>query len=153
MKLDTDSYTTRASAPRQGADTTPADEAVAPAQLVVGAVLGAPGGGMLLVAPCHRCDGEHFYNLDGFRGLRPERGERLWALCDAPGPAGPAGPPGACGRCARIVPSAEPAVYYDRLVRASPEGQATMRRLRRLGFPTSHQVHVPRRRLQRRTAR
>jgi hypothetical protein len=95
---------------------------------------------MLFVAPCHRCGEEHFYDIAGFKELRP--GERMGALCDAPGPAGP---PGACGRCARIVPAAEPAIYYDRLVRASPEGQSAMRRIRHLGLPTSNRVLVPRR--------
>jgi len=110
-------------------------EAVAPAQLVVGAVLGDPGGIVLFVAGCQRCGGAHYYATSGFKDLRP--GERIWALCDAPGPAGP---PGACGRCARIVPADRPAVYYDAGARASREGRTAMRRIRRLGLPTSRQT-------------
>ncbi|HKF61020.1 MAG TPA: hypothetical protein VKB42_06650, partial [Dongiaceae bacterium] len=88
----------------QGACATTAPEAFAPAQLVVGAVLGDPGGIVLFVAGCQRCGGAHYYATSGFKDLRP--GERIWALCDAPGPAGP---PGACGRGARIVPADKPA--------------------------------------------
>ena len=119
----------------QGACATTAPEAFAPAQLVVGAVLGDPGGIVLFVAGCQRCGGAHYYATSGFKDLRP--GERIWALCDAPGPAGP---PGACGRCARIVPADRPAVYYDAGARASREGRTAMRRIRRLGLPTSRQT-------------
>jgi hypothetical protein len=130
---------TLASEPWEGRSGTSQYDACAPAQLVVGAVLGAPGSITLRVAPCWRCGGEHYYDLPGFEDLRP--GERM-ALCDAPGPAGPgpAGPPGACGRCARIVPAPGPAVYYDAVARVSREGRAAMRRIRRLGLPTSNRT-------------
>jgi hypothetical protein len=125
----------------QDARATTAHEAIAPAQLVVGAVLGDPGGIVLFVADCQRCGGEHYYATSGFKDLRP--GERMWALCDAPGPAGP---PGACGRCARIVPADEPAIFYDAIVRASREGRAAMARIARAGLATSGRVLVARRR-------